>query len=158
MAFVLVFELGWRTSITSGDCCYPLGFVPGMQGMRYPGCPASPRGRVVRLGQTGDCRARSRRLFSLLILARCQRSLLPAVSPLEITALVCGVSAELGQWALLVAMLPVKPPGHQSLASAAALEKAVSPVCLLRIFKCRHDLNLQHGERKREGKNISEGF
>lgn len=60
------------------------------------------------------------------------------------SSLVCVVSAELGQWTLLVVMLAVKPPGHQSGASVAFLEKKVSLVCLLIIFKCRHDLNLQH--------------
>lgn len=54
-------------------------------------------------------------------------------------------------------MLLSKPPGHQSIASVAFSEMTVSPVCLLIIFKCRHDLNLRRGERKTVGK-ISESF
>lgn len=81
-------------------------------------------------------------------------------SPFEaqVSSLVCVVSAELGQWTLPVAMLPVKPSGHQSVASAAFLEKTVSLVCLLVIFRCRRDLNLQHGERKRGEKISLEAF
>lgn len=49
-------------------------------------------------------------------------------------------------------------PRTSNTAPGAFSEETVSPVCLLIIFKCRPDLNLQHGGRKREEKYLPTAF
>lgn len=84
-------DLAWCTLISVGGCCYPLGFVLGMQGMpELPGCPAAFPGLCLTRAGCWQC--------------------LPSV-PREgwVRSLGPVVPAELGQCALLE-----QPPAHQT--------------------------------------------